>query len=436
MNYRKFLDTFRKFHNVQKFFLPIFLRILRLGEFEIVGNIAGTFLSALSHYGTGFRILPFLKLEDKKRRWLECYMDLLSESRRKKILVRFMYLRKLRNLRRKVRMKMDGSENTSFPSCPLPGLILLSIGGDCNLSCRGCLSQWQKGGGMVEVERVDFVLKEIQSLDVPYVSIVGSGEPFLDSSYTGRLLDCLKRYKMIDFIIFTNGTTINNETARQISMATNIFLFVSIDGFKENHDARRGSGTFDRVMASLRYLKNWEVPFGFSVTVNSLNWREVTSHGFIEEMVKTGALVGLYIEFFSREYSNLKLKLEERCEYRSRIQNLAESSPVVLIDLFSFEEKLYGCRAGKGKSCFIDASTGMVYPCVAFPFTGKDCNIYEGASEGRLREILSGKFFTAYREAHNSCRNCVENVEGEMECYSNLPGIRFHNFEDLIIINN
>ena len=47
----------------------------------------------------------------------------------------------------------------------------------------------------------------------------------------------------------------------------NVYPCLSLEGFQPETEARRGKGTYARIMTAMDNLRNAGVPFGFSATV-------------------------------------------------------------------------------------------------------------------------------------------------------------------------
>lgn len=57
------------------------------------------------------------------------------------------------------------------------------------------------------------------------------------------------------FVAFTNGTLFNAELADKLQKLGNVVPMFSLEGFEKETDARRGAGTFNKVMEGMDLLK-------------------------------------------------------------------------------------------------------------------------------------------------------------------------------------
>lgn len=62
----------------------------------------------------------------------------------------------------------------------------------------------------------------------------------------------------------------------------NIIPMISLEGWREKTDARRGKGVFDKVMAAFDLLYEEGVIYGASLTATKENCEEVTSDEFMD----------------------------------------------------------------------------------------------------------------------------------------------------------
>ena len=106
-----------------------------------------------------------------------------------------------------------------------------------------------------------------------------------------------EKHNDIYFQVYTNGTLINKEVARRLSRLGNVASMISLEGFREQTDARRGKGVFDKVMQAMDNLREAGVLFGFSVTQTRENTEVVTFFEFIDMPIEKGCYIGWYFQF-------------------------------------------------------------------------------------------------------------------------------------------
>lgn len=83
-------------------------------------------------------------------------------------------------------------------------------------------------------------------------------------------------------MVYTNGTLINLDVLRELADVGNLTPCISVEGFEEKTDRRRGKGIFKKIMKAFEYLREADLPFGISVEVIRDNWDEVTGKEFLK----------------------------------------------------------------------------------------------------------------------------------------------------------
>jgi len=152
-----------------------------------------------------------------------------------------------------------------------PGTLVVSPTRTCNLRCDGCYANAAGEGGRLEGAVFDRILTEAQTLwSLRFITISG-GEPLAYRSQGQDLLGILSRHAQCYFLVYTNGTLIDDRMAERIAAAGNITPAISVEGFEARTDARRGRGVFQRILKAMAALRRVAVPFGVSLTVTREN---------------------------------------------------------------------------------------------------------------------------------------------------------------------
>jgi MoaA/NifB/PqqE/SkfB family radical SAM enzyme len=126
----------------------------------------------------------------------------------------------------------------------------------CPLSCRTCMRHtWSEPEGVMSdavFDRIEQGLRELPFL--PSVFFGGFGEPLSHPGILGMVRRLKARGAAVDLI--TNGTTLDEATARRLAEAGLDTLWVSLDGAtRECYGELRNATAFDRVVEGLRQLK-------------------------------------------------------------------------------------------------------------------------------------------------------------------------------------
>lgn len=258
----------------------------------------------------------------------------------------------------------------------------------CNLRCEGCYAfEYRKSGELTSAE-FDEVIRQCKDLGIYFFTISG-GEPFVRED----LLDLMDEHNDAFFQIYTNGTLITDEVADRLLELGNAAPAISVEGFRSETEARRGVGTYERVLAAMERLKERGIAFGISGTVTRRNHEVLSSSEFLDFYIDRGALFAWFFQYIpiGREPNvGLMSTPEQRCELRRRVREHRTTKPIFIGDFWNDGDYVGGCMAG-GRLYFHVTSNGNVEPCVFCHFT------VGNVRETPLRRILSCDFFRAIR---------------------------------------
>jgi len=112
--------------------------------------------------------------------------------------------------------------------------------------------------------------------------VISGGEPFMYRSNGKTLFNIFEKYNDVFFLIYTNGTLITPDVADRLAKLGNVTPAVSVEGFEEDTDNRRGKGVHEKILASFENLRKTGVPFGISVTATSKNVNVLLSEKFYD----------------------------------------------------------------------------------------------------------------------------------------------------------
>lgn len=302
--------------------------------------------------------------------------------------------------------------------------ILISPTARCNLRCHGCYASNYSRDTDLPWDVMDRVVREAKEWSTAFITILG-GEPFVRQD----LLDFFALHNDMTFNVFTNATLIDDALAARLRDLGNVVLQVSIEGFAHHTDARRGAGTYDRVITALESVRRNRLPFGYSVCVTRDNIEEVVSDEFVDMMIEKGALIGWYFLYMPTcGDTNLGLMPtpEQRNYLRERRREIRNEKPLFIIDFWNDAPYVGGCIAGRDYMHI--NSFGDVEPCIFTHFA--QMNIKDHS----LREVASSQLFRELRRrqpySDNLLRPCMlidhPGVSREVlelcHCYPTHPG--------------
>lgn len=98
---------------------------------------------------------------------------------------------------------------------------------------------------------------------------------------------------------FTNGTLIDDEFCKQMDKVGNLSISLSLEGFDEVNDSRRGQGVFNKVMHAMDLLKKYGQLFGLSICYTSKNYKTVTSDEFLDMVIEKGCQIYLVFPLYA-----------------------------------------------------------------------------------------------------------------------------------------
>ena len=280
----------------------------------------------------------------------------------------------------------------------IPFTILIDPTSACNLRCEGCWAGAQTKHDTLSFELLDRILTEAKELGIYWI-VMSGGEPF---AYP-HLFEIAEKHNDMAFIIYTNGTLINDEVAGKIVKLGNIAPAISLEGWKERTDARRGEGVFDKVVSAMKRLHSRGALFGVSLTITRENYKEVTRDEFIEFLINKGAIYGWsfhYIPIGRNPNTDLMLKPDQRAYLIERVNYIRTHNPLMLMDFWNDGEHVIpkGCIAG-GRNYFHITPSGKVTPCAFAQFT---C---DNIKEKSLLDVLKSPLFAAYQKRQPFCKN-------------------------------
>jgi len=275
------------------------------------------------------------------------------------------------------------------PDTLVPSLIVISPTMRCNLRCAGCYSgQYTKDGELSQGD-IERILDQCRQLGMCFVVISG-GEPYI---LKDMLLRIFTKYKDMFFLTYTNGTLLDEPTVQSLARLGNVAPAISVEGYREQTDRRRGRGVYDAVAEAMQRLKRHGVLFGMSVTYTRENIEVITEDAFIEHFLEQGVIFGWYFMFMpvgKDPILELVPTPEQRLYCARRVAELRRKYPIFLADFWNDGPAAGGCLAG-GRSYLHILNSGRVEPCV-FAHFGVD-NIREKS----LLEAANSPFFKAIR---------------------------------------
>jgi MoaA/NifB/PqqE/SkfB family radical SAM enzyme len=279
-----------------------------------------------------------------------------------------------------------------------PTFIVFSPTQKCNLKCIGCYANSAADtSATVPYPYVDRVVSEVHDCwGVRFITISG-GEPFTYRSEGKTLLDIYRKYNDMFFLVYTNGTIINEEIVQKLADCANVTPAISVEGFEEETDQRRGRGTFKKILETLQRLRNSGVPFGISVTATSKNADLLLKDEFYDFFFEEqGACYMWQFQLMpigrGKDEMDLMVRPEQRLSLYRKWEKLLKEKRYCLADFWNSGVLSRGCIAygRSGGYAYIDWH-GNVTPCAFIPYYVD--NIYDLYNNGgTLTDALFSDF--------------------------------------------
>lgn len=283
-----------------------------------------------------------------------------------------------------------------------PGLLVISPSMKCNLNCFGCYAGMYKKDEDLPYEILDRILNEAKEMGVYFVVISG-GEPF----FRKDLLTLFEKHNDMAFHVFTHGGLIDEKLVGKLADLGNILPAISVEGFKEETDMRRGEGHYERVLRAMKLLKEAGILFGYSATMTKQNAGIMVSDEFVDHWMEKGCTVGWYFLYtpVGREPNwELVPTPEQRDLLRERVAYFRTTKEMLFGDFWNDGPVVGGCIAG-GRKYFHINSKGDVEPCVFCHFA------LHNIKNVSLKEAVTSPLFKkiqAYQKANgNLLKPCM-----------------------------
>ena len=280
--------------------------------------------------------------------------------------------------------------------CSVPWAILMDPTSACNLHCTGCWAAEYGNRLNLTYEEMDDIVNQANAMGT-YMFLFTGGEPLVRKKDVIRLCeehnDCV-------FSAFTNGTLIDEEFAQEMLRVKNFVPAISVEGFEEATDDRRGKGTYAAVVRAMEILKRNRLPFGISCCYTSKNYDVIGSEEYFDDMIAKGAKFAwlfTYMPVGKNAVPELMVSADQRAFMYRRIREFRHTKPIFTMDFWNDGEFVGGCIAGARSYLHINAA-GDIEPCAFIHYA--DSNIREKT----LLEAYKSPLFMAYHK--NQPFNC------------------------------
>jgi len=342
--------------------------------------------------------LIYERLDDPESPWYRAMKNIkrdLNKNVRKKLVGNFILRAGLFAKPKRDRLREQLQQN-------IPFALLMDPTSACNLECIGCWANDYAKTDSLSFELMDRIIREGKEL-ATYIYIFSGGEPLIRKKEIIRLCE---KHPDCFFMAFTNGTLIDDKFAAEVARVGNFAPAISIEGFEEMTDFRRGEGTYNKVIRAMDIMRSHGNLFGFSATYHRLNTEVMVSDKFIDLMLEKGCGFGWYFTYMpvgSDARPELIVTPEQREYMFHTLRATRKKRPMFLMDFWNDGEFINGCIAAGRQYLHINAR-GDVEPCAFIHYS--NVNIKDTS----LVEALRQPIFEEYRKRqpfnHNHLRPC------------------------------
>lgn len=279
-------------------------------------------------------------------------------------------------------------KNQEKYACNIPWAILMDPTSACNLKCTGCWAAEYGSQSSMSYETLDSIIKQGKDLGV-YFFIYSGGEPLVRKK---DIIHLCEKHSDCQFLAFTNGTLIDEEFSDEMLRVKNFVPAISIEGFEEATDSRRGEGTYQAVIRAMEILKKKKLVFGASLCYTRYNTEVIGSEEFFDFLIDKGVKFAWFFTYMpvgADAVPDLMVTAEQREFMYRQVRHFRETKPLFTMDFWNDGEYAGGCIAGGRRYLHINAA-GDIEPCAFTHYA--DSNIYKKT----LLEALQSPLFMQY----------------------------------------
>lgn len=274
--------------------------------------------------------------------------------------------------------------------CNVPWAILLDPTSACNLHCTGCWAAEYGNKLNLDFDTIDSIIRQGKAMGT-YMYIYTGGEPLVRKKDIIRLCE---KHPDCEFLSFTNATLIDEAFCEDMLRVKNFVPAISVEGFEEQTDSRRGKGTYAAVVRAMKLLREHKLAFGISCCYTRYNADTIASEAYFDQMIEWGALfcwIFTYMPIGVTAPTDLMVTAEQREKMYHAVRDFRDTKELFAMDFWNDGEFVGGCIAGGRRYLHINAA-GDVEPCVFIHYS--NANIHEKT----LLEALQSPVFMAYHK--------------------------------------
>ena len=217
---------------------------------------------------------------------------------------------------------INGIKRQKIKNAFIPKSIIVEPTYECNQQCPNCYVP--QNGKTISAGLLDSFIGQAQKLGIYRFEFMG-GEPLMPHTLDA-VLAVMKKYKRCVFSICTNCTQINTGLAESLKTIKNVAFLLSMEGTEAATDSYRGQGAYDAYKNAAAVLKQYKIPFGLAITLDSTTWESQIGDSVIEGFVNQGGVV-----IYSNPRFDPKTRSfdePDRIAYMKELQRLCKKYPI------------------------------------------------------------------------------------------------------------
>ena len=266
----------------------------------------------------------------------------------------------------------------------VPPIMIFSITNRCNLHCKGCYAQALRPSSRDEMsdDRMRGIFAEAKDLGISFAVLAG-GEPLVRS----EILNITQEHPEIISLMFTNGLLIDKEVLARFKEQRNLVPVISLEGYEEDTDGRRGQGVYGYLQAIIPKLKDNGIFFAVSLTVTRSNYSTVTGESFIQDLLGLGCQLIFFLEYtpIREGTEDWVITDEQRAGISETMSAYRQKYPALFVAVPGDEDQFGGCLAG-GRGFVHISADGDLEACPFAPFS--DTNLRDTSLKDALQSEL------------------------------------------------
>ncbi len=283
-----------------------------------------------------------------------------------------------------------------------PAFMVISLTNSCNLSCQGCWVSQTEPTAQLTIEQLDNVIIECKKHGSYFFGLLG-GEPLLYP----QLFEIIAKHPECYFQIFTNGTMLTREVAKEFRRLGNVTPLISIEGKDAVADVRRGGKEIYRdALQALDNCAAEKLITGVATSVCQSNFDDLVNRQFVDEIIKRKVhylWYYIYRPVGPKPCPELALEREQITALRRFIVDVRCSAPIIVVDAYWDGLGNAVCPGAMGLSHHLNP-TGQLEFCPPLQFAKEQ--ITDGSDISDLLE--NSTFLDDFREfTSDGGRGCV-----------------------------